>query len=101
MSADSLDDIAVQYGSLSSAAESIRNSAKRLRGDMEVLQREVKTVAESWEGEAHQQWNAVHANWDKQADGLHQTLMKIANLVEKASSDYQHTDKKAARYFDI
>jgi WXG100 family type VII secretion target len=101
MSVNDLGDIAVQYGSLANAAESIRSSAKRLRGDIEVLQGEVRAVAESWEGEAQSAYARVHTNWDMQADGLHNTLMKIASLVEQASSDYQTTDKKAAQYFDI
>ncbi|GAB3950876.1 WXG100 family type VII secretion target [Streptomyces sparsus] len=101
MSVNGLDDIAVNYGSLANAATSIRNSAKRLRGDIEVLQSEVKAVAETWEGEAQTAYARVHTNWDLQADGLHNTLNKIASLVEQASSDYQTTDKKASRYFDI
>ncbi|KOG88318.1 WXG100 family type VII secretion target [Streptomyces varsoviensis] len=101
MTANSLGEIAVQYGSLANAAESIRNSAKRLRGDIEVLQGEVGQVAEAWEGEAHSAWAQVHTNWDKQADGLYNTLMKIAAMVEQASGDYKTTDKKAASFFDI
>ncbi|MFH8365255.1 WXG100 family type VII secretion target [Streptomyces sp. NPDC018031] len=101
MTINNLDEIAVQYGSLASAAESIRNSARRLRGDIETIQGEVARVAEAWEGEAHNAYAQVQTNWDMQADGLHNTLMKIAALVEQASADYQTTDKKAATYFDI
>ncbi|MGW8380906.1 WXG100 family type VII secretion target [Streptomyces sp. ODS28] len=99
--ANSLGEIAVKYGSLEHAATTIDNSAKRLRGDIEVLQNEVKAVAESWEGEAHNAYTQIQANWDRDADGLFQALTKIANLVRQASDDYRETDKKGAAYFSL
>ncbi|MFI9027293.1 WXG100 family type VII secretion target [Streptomyces sp. NPDC053560] len=101
MSLDNLDDIAVSYGSLHNASEGIKKNAERLRGDMEVLQSELKSVVESWEGEAQQAYARVQTNWDKQADELFNVMLKIAAQVNQASDDYRHTDLKGRSYFDI
>ncbi|GAA0459616.1 WXG100 family type VII secretion target [Streptomyces olivaceiscleroticus] len=98
---ENLDEIAVSYGSLHNASELIKKNAQRLRGDMEVLQRELKSVVDSWEGEAQRAYATVQNNWDRQADGLYEVMVKIANQVNNASDSYKHTDLKGKSYFDI
>lgn len=98
---DGLGEIAVHYGGLEQAAQSIRNSAKKLQTDMENLQHEVKAVSAEWQGEAHNRYQQVQRDWNTQTAEMQATLVKIANMVEKASGDYLHTDKKAASFFEI
>ncbi|MBU7600558.1 WXG100 family type VII secretion target [Streptomyces sp. XM4193] len=93
--------LVVNYGSLEKAAADIESAAKRLRGDLERVQQEVKKVAQTWEGEAQSAYMRVHVTWDQRADSMERTLMQIASKVRQASGEYQASDRKAAGRFDI
>lgn len=93
--------LVVNYGSLDKAASDIEAAAKRLRGDLERVQQEVKKVAQTWEGEAQTAYMRVHVTWDQKADSLERTLNQIAAKVRQASGEYLASDRKAAGRFDI
>ena len=47
-----MSDIQVHYDSLNTAAQDIRNAAGRIKRELDDLEREVRRVASTWEGEA-------------------------------------------------
>ncbi|MCM2425794.1 WXG100 family type VII secretion target [Streptomyces sp. SID13666] len=94
-----MSELKVHYSSLTDAASSIQLAANQLKSDLDGLLAKVKGVAASWEGEAHQAFDATARAWQDQADHIHSTLIQISSKVESASHNYSATDKKTAGYF--
>lgn len=94
-----MTEIQVQYESLNTAAQDIRNAANKIKRQLDDLEREVKRVAATWEGEAKEAYQARQAVWDREAAQLQTHLLDIANKVAAASDGYRATDSRQARNY--
>ncbi|MEV4332539.1 WXG100 family type VII secretion target [Streptomyces sp. NPDC049597] len=89
----------VTYASLEEAATTIEKQAKRLDDALEAIQTQIRTVSNTWEGEAKVAADGAHKKWDTETRAIHTALKGIAKAVREAGPAYQAGDKKAAGYF--
>jgi len=89
----------VTYASLDDAANTIEAQAKRLDEALEAIQTKIRSVSDTWEGEAKTAADTAHTKWDNETRAIHNALQGIAKAVRQASPAYQAGDKKAAGYF--
>ncbi|MFF4868809.1 WXG100 family type VII secretion target [Streptomyces sp. NPDC090109] len=89
----------VTYSSLDDAANTIEAQAKRLDQALEDIQTKIRSVSNTWEGEAKIAADGAHAKWDKETRAIHTALQGISKAVRQASPAYQAGDKRAAGFF--
>jgi 6 kDa early secretory antigenic target len=91
--------ISVTYSGLTTAADGIGTSARHIADHLADVQRHVRRVVETWDGQAKEAYAPKQAEWDKHAAHLHQTLLSVEKAVREAAEHYHHTDKRnAARW---
>lgn len=93
--------IKITYGTVTAAADDIRQAGTQIESELDRLNAKVLKVVGTWDGEAQNAFHRKHQGWEQNVTGLHQTLKQIANALDSASSGYQHTDRKAAQQFDF
>ncbi|MFI7242556.1 MULTISPECIES: WXG100 family type VII secretion target [Streptomyces] len=93
------DGLQVTYASLDNAADAIDAQAKKLKGDLDEIEREVKALSSIWEGEAKTAYQATMKKWDAEVAAVHLNLMQIAQAVRLSKDGYQSTDMKSAKWF--
>ncbi|WP_327679599.1 WXG100 family type VII secretion target [Streptomyces sp. NBC_00467] len=89
----------VTYASLDEAASTIERQAKRLDDTLEAIQTQIRSVSNTWEGEAKTAADGAHRTWDNETRAIHTALKGIAKAVREAGPAYQTGDKKAASNF--
>ncbi|MFH8386288.1 WXG100 family type VII secretion target [Kitasatospora sp. NPDC018058] len=94
------DQILVNFQTLHNASQEVQNSAKRIDTMLTDLRREVTAIAQSWQGQAQQGYNAQQAKWDLAASELQQTCAKIASSLESAAVHYNQTETKNANLWN-
>ncbi|WP_269859467.1 WXG100 family type VII secretion target [Streptomyces sp. RPT161] len=92
-------DLKVHYSSLQEAAQTLRNAAKVLAGELDGLRAEVESVSQTWDGEARQAFVQADTVWRQRTEHIKNVLNDVASRVEKAHASYHATDKKASGYF--
>jgi early secretory antigenic target protein ESAT-6 len=88
--------ILVNYATITNASTDVRNTAGRIKQQLDDIEAAVKRVATTWEGEAQEGYQRKQRDWDKTAADLHQTLMKIATALQNSAENYQATEKSNA-----
>lgn len=94
-------DIKVHYGSVERTADDIEKASLVVQKQLDEIWAAVKLVTDGWDGEAHGMMLAAKAHFDARGDHIQKTLKQIADTIRQGSMDYQHTDRKASRLFDI
>lgn len=94
-----MSEIQVKYESLNTAAQDIRGAAAKIKSQLDDLEREVRRVASTWEGEAKEAYQQRQAVWDREANELKVHLENIATKVSQASDGYRATDQRQARNY--
>ncbi|WP_282694096.1 WXG100 family type VII secretion target [Streptomyces sp. CC208A] len=89
----------VTYASLDEAANTIEAQAKRLDAALEDIQKRIRLVSNTWEGEAKAAADAAHTKWDQETRAIHTALQGISRAVRQAAPAYQAGDKRAAGFF--
>ncbi|MFC8274878.1 WXG100 family type VII secretion target [Streptomyces sp. NPDC057271] len=89
----------VTYASLDDAAGVIEKQAGELDKALEEIQRRIRLVSETFEGEAKTAADAAHKNWDKETRMIHTALREIAGKVRMAGPAYQEGDRRSASNF--
>ncbi|AZQ73854.1 MULTISPECIES: WXG100 family type VII secretion target [Streptomyces] len=97
MSGDGI--LKVQYSGLGHTAGDIRTAAGVVQQQLDALWAAVDKVTHGWEGEAHQMMMAAKAQWDARAQHIQSVLEDVSKKIEHGSTQYQHTDRKAAGLF--
>jgi 6 kDa early secretory antigenic target len=93
--------IKITYGTVTAAADDIRQTGSQIEGELDRLNGRVLKVVGTWDGEAQGAFYKKHQGWEHHVTGLHQTLKQIGNALDNAASGYQRTDRKAAQQFDF
>ncbi|KOG51990.1 hypothetical protein ADK76_33860 [Streptomyces griseoflavus] len=92
-------NLRVTYAAVEQTAADIERSAKELQAELDKIWGAVKRVSESWEGEAHQAFQAAERQWNARASHIQSTLQQVATKIRAGSADYQATDRRAAGFF--
>lgn len=93
------ENIRVTYGAVEQTAADIERSAKELQAELDRIWGAVKRVSNSWEGEAHQAFQAAERQWNSRASHIQSTLHEVATKIRSGSADYRATDRRAAGFF--
>ncbi|MFD7030785.1 WXG100 family type VII secretion target [Streptomyces sp. NPDC059917] len=91
--------LAVNYDTVATAASDVRTTSSQLSQGLENLMNKVKTVAESWEGEAKTAYLEIQRDVTTNMDQMNAKLGNIANLLDSSLVGYQDTDKGNATRF--
>ncbi|GAA2967606.1 WXG100 family type VII secretion target [Streptomyces enissocaesilis] len=88
--------ILVNYATITNASTDVRNTANRIKQQLDDVEAAVKRVATTWEGEAQEGYQRKQREWDQTAAALHSTLMKISAALQSSAENYQATEKSNA-----
>ncbi|MFI5758866.1 WXG100 family type VII secretion target [Streptomyces sp. NPDC051569] len=88
--------ILVNFATITQASTDVQSTAGRIKQQLDDLEAAVKRVANTWEGEAQQGYQAKQQQWDTTAADLHATLLKIASALQNSADNYQSTEKSNA-----
>lgn len=93
------DRTAVNYDTVTQAAQDVRKTAKELGEQLDMLMRKVKAVAETWDGEAKTAYTEIQRSSSTEMDQMCQKLARIAQLLDESVIGYKDTDHgNAARF---
>ncbi|MEU4742878.1 WXG100 family type VII secretion target [Actinosynnema sp. NPDC023658] len=90
------NQIAVDFGHLSSAAGEISGQANKIESELENLKSRLAPVIAQWDGGASENYQAAQRAWDESAAGLQQVLAQIGSAVASATEAYQAAESKNA-----
>ncbi|AIA04399.1 WXG100 family type VII secretion target [Streptomyces noursei] len=93
------ENLRVTYGAVEQTAADIERAAKELQAELDKIWGAVKRVSSSWEGEAHQAFQAAERQWNARASHIQSTLHEVATKIRTGSADYKATDRRAAGFF--
>ncbi|MDT0402319.1 MULTISPECIES: WXG100 family type VII secretion target [Streptomyces] len=93
------DRTAVNFDTVTQAAQDVRKTAREMSEQLEILMRRVKAVAETWEGEAKTAYSEIQRSSNAEMDQMCQKLARIAQLLDESVIGYKDTDHgNAARF---
>ncbi|MET8508207.1 WXG100 family type VII secretion target [Streptomyces sp. NPDC015232] len=89
----------VRYESVQEMANRIRAVSKNIVQDLEKMDRALKVVTDTWDGDAHREYEILQGKYKHRATDMKDRLEKIAQIVEQGKDSYRATDVKASRLF--
>ncbi|MEU7569745.1 MULTISPECIES: WXG100 family type VII secretion target [Streptomyces] len=89
----------VRYSSVALMAERLRFLAKDTVEDLARMERAIKVVTDTWDGEAHREYLVLQKKYRARADQMRTQLDQISKIIEEGKGKYQATDKKASQLF--
>ncbi|MFD7626869.1 WXG100 family type VII secretion target [Streptomyces sp. NPDC059851] len=89
----------VRYESVQEMANRIRTVSKKIITDLEEMERALKVVTDTWDGEAHTSYVELQGRYKGKAEHMKNKLEQVAQLIERGKGDYRATDVKASRLF--
>lgn len=91
--------IAVNYGTLSTAASDIQTSANKLEARLNDLDDALKPMVAGWSGEARGAYDTAKNKWTTALVDMKSVLTQIGQQVITSSQNYRDQDKKASELF--
>lgn len=91
-----MSTILVTFATLTQASGDCRSTAARIQSQLDDLRTGVQRIAQTWEGQAQQNYQAKQARWDRSAAELNQVLHQIAAALDQASQHYAATEHRNA-----
>jgi len=85
-----------QLGALSSR---VGSSSSSIEGELRSLASSLAPLGSDWAGIAQQRFQALWAEWQKSAEGLHAALSGISQLLNQASLSYADAERQIAASF--
>lgn len=89
--------IVVTYATITGGASQIRGINNDIKSRLDDLKAKVAQVAESWDGDAHQQYLVRQGQWNSAQTELCALLDQIAAALEKTAQVYQDTEAANAK----
>ncbi|MFJ8000473.1 WXG100 family type VII secretion target [Streptomyces sp. NPDC096310] len=89
----------VRYESVQEMANRIRTVSKNIVQDLEEMDQALKVVTDTWDGEAHREYEGIQRKYKGNATHMRDQLEKVAKLIEGGKDGYRATDVKASRFF--
>jgi 6 kDa early secretory antigenic target len=85
-------EIKVSFAAVEEAGANIRSSFSKMVQELDTLKQQLAPMAEAYEGQARDAWNAVQTDWNKAQEELNQVLSSIGTAVAQAAQDYRETE---------
>lgn len=89
----------VRYESVQEMANRIRAVSQQIVNDLTTMDTALRTVTDTWDGDAHREYEILQGKYKKRAEDMKARLEKIAQIVEQGKDSYRSTDVKASRLF--
>jgi WXG100 family type VII secretion target len=80
--------LTVQLEKLLQTADDLDTLAGKLQQHMSELDKDVRRVAEGWEGEAQQAFADCYEQWHRASDDLHRALRTLHTITRTAHQNY-------------
>ena len=90
-----MGEIKVQFESLASGEQGIRNNYAKLTGTLDQLESDLQPMINSWTGQAQESYLQCKKQWDEAALALSQVLNNIGKAVGQANQNYQAAENAA------
>lgn len=91
------DHIVVSFAAVEEAGANITTTFHKMTQELDDLKARLAPLAEAYQGQARDAWNAVQTDWNKNQDELNQVLSSIGTAVSQAAQDYQQTEGGVTR----
>ena len=88
--------IRYDFAQISGAVQDIRSSATRINAQLDELKSIIAPMAQTWEGEASDSYQAHQLKWDNAAADLNAILNQIATTVEQGNTTMSDVNRAAA-----
>ena len=89
----------VKFGALQQASVDIEKALKRLRSQLDQLERAAGPLVETWEGTAREAYAQRQATWRAASEDLQNILRQIKVAVDESAADYVDTERAATQLF--
>ncbi|MFC8587814.1 WXG100 family type VII secretion target [Streptomyces sp. NPDC003444] len=89
----------VRYESVQEMANRIRAVSQNIIKDIQEMDTALKVVTDTWDGDAHREYEILQGKYKKRAEDMKERLEKVAKIVEQGKDSYRATDVKASRLF--
>jgi WXG100 family type VII secretion target len=86
---------------LSGVAAQLTAGAADVDATLAQLANAVAPLGSDWAGMAQGRFQALWAQWQRDARGLHQALTGVSQLMSKASVGYDETEQAIASSFNV
>lgn len=90
-----MGEIHVQFESLQSGQQGIRNNYNKLTATIEQLESDLAPMVASWSGSAQESYLACKKQWDDAAAALALVLNNVAQAVGQAHENYTAAENSA------
>jgi early secretory antigenic target protein ESAT-6 len=90
-----MPEIHVQFESLQSGEQGIRNNYAKLTATLEQLESDLAPMVNSWSGAAQESYVVCKKQWDEAALALSQVLNNIGQAVGQAHENYTAAEAAA------
>ncbi|MFV0374714.1 WXG100 family type VII secretion target [Microbacterium sp.] len=94
-----MQSMSVQTSQVSALSQQIRQGAQGIRGQLEQLESEVKTLRASWNGEAQASYDLAQKKWTQSLAQMQALLENIAAKTEQIAQNYNASDARNAGRF--
>ncbi|WP_052869292.1 WXG100 family type VII secretion target [Streptomyces niger] len=89
----------ITYAEVVHASHKVKKTAESIKSELDDLNRRVKRVVESWDGETQRAFYDRQRDWDQRVNSMHETLLSISRKLESATEGYKGVDHGNARRF--
>ncbi|MFC4224042.1 WXG100 family type VII secretion target [Lysinibacter cavernae] len=84
---------------VNSLSEQIRTDSNNIRQTLDTLEANVKTLKNSWQGEALESYNQAEREWKQLVEQMNATLVRISSATGEMANAYVSKDKANASLF--
>jgi WXG100 family type VII secretion target len=77
----------------------VRSGAGGIDGELHSLASSLAPLGGDWAGQAQAQFQALWADWQRNAKGLNEALLGISTLLQHAGQAYQNAEDAVASSF--
>src|SRR6185437_3364037 len=94
-----MSGIRVTPEQLASMSGRVSSSSASIEGELRSLASSLAPLGSDWAGVAQERFQTLWAEWQKSAEGLHQALSGISQLLGQAGTSYAEAERQIAATF--
>ncbi len=94
-----MSGIRVTPEQLAGMSSRVGSSASSIESELRGLASSLAPLGSDWAGVAQQRFEALWAEWQRSAEGLHEALTGISQLLGQAGSSYAEAERQIAASF--
>jgi WXG100 family type VII secretion target len=92
-------NIRVTPEQLQSVSAQLNSGASNIESTLSQLSSQVAPLGSDWAGVAQARFHELWAEWQRSAQGIHEALTGISQLMAQASANYEDTEQAVASSF--